>query len=111
MQGFATVQGILRRAEIDPFGRCFHVLRQSCETEWAARFPQHTVSAWLGHSERVSEQHYLMVTDELYDLASGRAARIAAKSAAAGSRTDSQGVANGRSDKDMSPQQTPIAIG
>jgi hypothetical protein len=83
------VQGILKRAEIEWFGRCFPVLRQSCETEWAARFPQHAVSAWLGHSERVSEKHYLMVTDELSDLAAGRAA----KSAAAGSCTDSQGAA------------------
>ncbi len=81
-----TLRAILKRAEVTPFDRPYRVLRQSCETEWAQEFPQHAVSAWLGHSESVSRKHYLMVPDELFERA--------AKSAAVGSRTDSQGNAN-----------------
>ena len=41
----------------------FQTLRRSCETHLIALgHPQHVVSAWLGHSERVSKNHYLMVT-------------------------------------------------
>ena len=30
--------------------------------------PQHAVSTWIGHSMKVSEKHYLQVTDEMYAL-------------------------------------------
>lgn len=96
-----TLHVILRRAGIEPFKRCFQVLRQSCETEWSDQFPQHAVSAWLGHSEQVSRDHYLQVTDEMFDRAirsvgndSNRpAGKSAAECAAVDSRTDSQTVA------------------
>ena len=81
-----TLGAIVKRAEVGAFDRPYQVLRQSCETEWAQEFPQHAVSAWLGHSEGVSRKHYLMVPDELFERA--------AKSAAVGSRIDSQGAAN-----------------
>ena len=81
-----TLCVILKRAEITPFDRPYQVLRQSCETEWAQEFPQHAVSAWLGHSEEVSRKHYLLVPDELFERA--------AKSAAVGSRIGPQRNAN-----------------
>ena len=61
---------ILRRASIAPWPDLFQTLRRSCETEWASRHPQHAVSAWVGHSMKVSEQFYLQVTDDLFDAAS-----------------------------------------
>ena len=30
--------------------------------------PQHVISTWIGHSMKVSEKHYLQVTDEMYAL-------------------------------------------
>ncbi len=114
-----TMHSILKRAEIEPWDRYFQVLRQSCETEWSERFPQHAVSAWLGHSEAVSREHYLQVTDAMFeravtpsDTTSGRgAAESAAKGAAAGSRTESQGLANGQSASDASPHENPVFLG
>ncbi len=102
------MHAILKRAEIDPFGLCFQVLRQSCETEWSERFPAHAVSAWLGHSENVSREHYLMVTDDMWDRASTQSA---AECAAASSRTGSQGLANGDNDKHTSRPEAPTKIG
>ena len=36
--------------------------------------PQHSVSAWIGHLMKAPERHYLQITDDLYNLASGSAA-------------------------------------
>ncbi len=62
---------IVTRAGVDAFGRPFCTLRQSCETEWSEQFPQHAVSAWMGHSEKVSRDHYLMIPDHIWELAAG----------------------------------------
>ena len=45
----------------------FKVMRRNCETDWAQRYPQYAVSAWIGHSIEVSAKHYLEVPEELYD--------------------------------------------
>ncbi len=108
--------GIVKRAELKPVARPFQVLRQSCATELAMSFPQKAVAVWLGHSERVSSEHYLQVPDELYEKAAGRlpepgdqgAAKCAAESAAAGSGTDLQGVADG--DKCHAPTSQGKAV-
>ena len=110
-----TMHAILKRAGIEPFARCFQVLRQSCETEWSERFPQHAVSSWLGHSEAVSREHYLVVTDDMFSRAAGlsdsRSDPGAAKSAAAGSRTESQGVASDQNDRYVAANETPCFVG
>ena len=113
-----TMETIVKRAEVEAFGRCFQVLRQSRETEWAMRFPQHAVSKWLGHSERVSVEHYLQVPDDIYDRAAGRIAdsddsdtsKSAAECAAATSRIAPQGAADGASDSIETPLENPIFI-
>ena len=66
------------------------------------------MSAWLGHSENVSREHYLMVTDDMWDRASTLSA---AECAAASSRTESQGLANGDNDNHMSCPEAPTKIG
>ena len=70
---------ITTRAGLGIIARPFVTLRQSCETEWAERFPQHAVSAWMGHSEQVSRKHYLMVPDELFDRAAKSADKALAR--------------------------------
>lgn len=50
----------------------YQTLRKSCETEWAkALIPQHVVSEWIGHDITVSQDHYLKVTDDVYNSVSG----------------------------------------
>ncbi|MHC4259528.1 MAG: hypothetical protein ACYSTF_03825 [Planctomycetota bacterium] len=43
------------------------MMRRNCETDWAQRYPQHAVSAWVGHGIEVSAKHYLQVPEELYE--------------------------------------------
>ena len=62
---------IIAAAGLDHYGEPFHVLRKNCETDWAQRYPQYVVSAWLGHDIRVSARHYLQVPVELYDQVAG----------------------------------------
>ena len=81
-----TFHDILRKAGLVAWPDLFQTLRRSCETDFARTCPQHAVSTWMGHSMKVSERHYLQVTDDLYDLASGSAA----ESAAVGRGTESQ---------------------
>ena len=43
--------------------------------------PAHLVHAWVGNSEGVAEDHYLMATDEDFDRAAGKATLKATLSA------------------------------
>ena len=54
---------IIRRAGLEPWPRLFHNLRASRETELAAEYPVHVVTAWLGNTPRIAMKHYLMVTE------------------------------------------------
>ena len=47
---------ILKTAGLEPWEDLFQTLRRSCETQLAMTCPQHAVSAWVGHSQRVSER-------------------------------------------------------
>ena len=66
-----VLRAAIRRAGLSPVPRVFQSARVSAETDWAAHFPQHAVSKWVGHSVRVSVEHYLCVTDDLFDAAAG----------------------------------------
>jgi len=55
---------ILKKAGIPAWTRPFHNLRSSRETELSQDFPLHVVTAWLGNSKKVAEDHYLQVTPE-----------------------------------------------
>ena len=87
---------ILKRAGIVPWPDLFQTLRRSAETELARSFPQHAVSKWLGHSMKVSERHYLSVTDELYETAAAFDPQSAAESAAVEHRIGPHPVADAR---------------
>ena len=59
----------IKRAGIEQWPRLWHALRASAETDLAARFPLHTVTAWIGHTPQIAERHYLMTTDADFDRA------------------------------------------
>lgn len=60
---------ILRRAGVAPWARLFHSMRASRQTELEAQFPLHVVCAWLGNSESVAKDSYLLVTDSHFQTA------------------------------------------
>ena len=56
------MQVLFKRAGVQPYAKPFHTLRKSCITDWAARFPQHVVSEWAGHSDiQTTNEYYLQV--------------------------------------------------
>ncbi|MBX3442850.1 MAG: site-specific integrase [Planctomyces sp.] len=73
---------IILRAGQTPWPRLFHALRSSCETELAARFPVHVVTAWLGNTPKVAMKHYLLTTDADFASAAGLPSPTARKSGA-----------------------------
>ena len=60
---------LITRAGLVPWDDLFQTLRRSCENDFARHHPQHEVSRWIGHSMRVSEQHYLMADESTLQAA------------------------------------------
>src|SRR5690348_16019775 len=60
----------IRKARLEQWADLFQVLRRKRETEWAERFPQYVVSAWLRHDIQVSPRHYLQEPAEVFQRAS-----------------------------------------
>ncbi len=44
-------KAIIKKAGLTPWPRLFQTLRQSCETDFAKRCPQHAVSRWMGQDD------------------------------------------------------------
>lgn len=59
------------RAGVPKYPKPFANARATRATELAEGFPLHVVTAWMGHTAKVSERHYLRVTQEHYDAAAG----------------------------------------
>jgi len=75
-------QMIRERAGLEKWKDAFKVMRRNCETDWAQRYPQYAVSAWIGHGIEVSAKHYLQIPEELYEkVAATNGARTATKTA------------------------------
>jgi len=75
-------QTIRKRAGLERWKDAFKVMRRNCETDWAQRYPQYVVSAWIGHSIEVSARHYLQVPEELYEkVAAANRTQTATKTA------------------------------
>ena len=72
---------VLEKAGIPAWTKLFQNLRASRETELMRTHPAHLVHAWVGNSEGVAEDHYLMATDEDFDRAAGKATLKATLSA------------------------------
>lgn len=92
----STPGGFVLRSGMKPWCDVFHALRRGCATEWKQTHPAYAVETWLGHCARVSEKHYLMIPDALWDRVGGvgqgddleSAARGAVQGAAAGPRIE-----------------------
>lgn len=77
-----TLHAAIEAAGMQAWPDLFQALRRSCETDFAvAGFPQHAVSAWLGHGINVSAKHYLQIPAELYERAAGLSGRSALQNA------------------------------
>ena len=61
---------IVKRAGLECWPRLFHNMRASRETELAADYPIHVVTAWLGNTPHIALKHYLQVTDADFEKAS-----------------------------------------
>ena len=63
---------IAKRAGLDKIVRPFDNMRASRATEILRRHGAKVESAWIGHSEKIAEECYLMVTEEDYAIATGK---------------------------------------
>lgn len=79
---------IVRKAGLEPWQKPFQNLRSTRETELSETFPMHVVCAWIGNSEAVAKKHYLQVTDEHFERASGEATQKTTQQAAESTRMD-----------------------
>ena len=61
---------IVGRAGLQPWPKLFQNMRASRATELVKDFPEHVVTAWMGHSKRIAQKHYLQVTEDDYKQAS-----------------------------------------
>ncbi len=64
------LHAIIGKAGLEPWPKAFVAMRSTRATELREQFPEHVVNAWIGHSQRVAERHYLQVTDEHFDQGS-----------------------------------------
>ena len=92
---------IILRAGIEPWEDRWQTLRRSAESMFAQKHPQYAVSQWIGHSMAISDKHYGMVPDSVYESATIGRALGAAESAAVRTGTGSQGIANVQSDESL----------
>ncbi len=65
------MERIIEKAGLQPWPKLFQNLRSTRQTELAEEWPAHKVCAWMGNSEAIAQKHYLQVTDDDYDKASG----------------------------------------
>jgi len=63
---------IILKAQLKPWPKLFQNLRSSRETELTQKFPLHVVCAWMGNSQLVATKHYLQITEEHFQIATGR---------------------------------------
>ncbi len=54
---------ILGRVGVVPWEKLFVNLRASARTDLQEIYPSHVCDAWLGHSTRIAERHYLQTTE------------------------------------------------
>jgi integrase len=62
-------QKFISLAGFEPWPKPFQNLRITRENELERKFPSHVVQAWIGHSRKTAEAHYLELCDADFDLA------------------------------------------
>ncbi len=63
---------IIKNADVEPWPKLFQNLRSTRETELADVYPLHVVTKWMGNSQLVAAKHYLQVTEEHFQRATGK---------------------------------------
>ena len=69
---YAGVLRAVERAGLKAWKKLMCNLRASRETELMRTEPAHLVYAWIGNTEKVAVDHYLMATDADFDRAAGK---------------------------------------
>jgi len=60
----SELQRVCRSINVALWAKPWQNMRASCETELLESFPVTVVTAWVGHSPRVMQKHYLLVVKE-----------------------------------------------
>lgn len=84
---------LIEKAGVKPWGKLFHNLRASRESELVERYPLATVARWLGHAPEVAAAHYLTQTDGDANFADAVAVRQPVR--AGGKRSENKGKQKG----------------
>ncbi len=64
-------RSIVAKAGVEPWNELFQHLRRCCRTQLLnERHPGHVVSRWMGHGEKVGDDHYTMMTDDMLNAVS-----------------------------------------
>jgi len=95
---------LIRKAGLVPWERPFQNLRATRETELAAEYPLHVVTAWIGNTALVAQKHYLQVTDADFQRAAKSGAVALQKpvqQGAAPSRRESQDLTEDEEDCEL----------
>ena len=66
-----TLRRIIERAGLKVWPKPWHNLRASRATELENQFGAHKATQWCGHTEKIAEVHYWMVTDDAVSEAAG----------------------------------------
>ena len=72
-----TLDKIIIRAGLVPWGKPMQNLRATRETELLAHYPAKDVTSWLGNSPEIANKHYAMVMQASFDRAVTEGAKIA----------------------------------
>ena len=59
-----TLQRIIKRAGLKVWPKAWQNMRATRATELENEFGSHKATRWCGHSEKIAEAHYWMVTDD-----------------------------------------------
>lgn len=86
------VCGAIERAGVEKWPRLFHSMRSTRQTELQQHYPAYVVCRWLGNTERIAGDHYLMVTADHFISA---AARNTAQTASGSASQDATAVTVG----------------
>ncbi len=117
---YRTFKKILKRANVEPWEDIFQHLRRCCRTQFLNEgHPPHAVSRWMGHGQLVGDEHYTMLTDDVFDKVTGivpdsgssKSAARSAESAAADHCIGLQPAANGKLSFDDSAQKNLVFVG
>jgi len=72
---------VIERAGVAPWPRLWQNLRASCATDVASKHAAHLESAWLGHSTKIAQKHYLQPLESDFLAAAGTLLQSVAKAA------------------------------